>query len=126
MRSAVARRRSSSSRSARWSSMPSESYTGRPGRVRGIRPCAALRAFSDRASGVMVCVDLRERSAMGENADTMRKAYEDFNSGNMDGVLEAWADDIRWEGSNSEQVPGGGTHDGKDEVAQALGRIPEN
>jgi ketosteroid isomerase-like protein len=74
----------------------------------------------------MVCADLRERSAMGENADTLRKAYEDFNSGNMDGVLEAWADDIRWEGSNSEEVPGGGTHEGKDEVAQALARIPEN
>jgi ketosteroid isomerase-like protein len=63
---------------------------------------------------------------MGENADTLRKAYDDFNSGNMDGVLEAWADDVRWEGSNSEEVPGGGTHEGKDAVAQALGRIPEN
>lgn len=63
---------------------------------------------------------------MGQNADTMRQAYEDFNSGNMDGVLEAWADDIRWEGSSSQQVPGGGTFDGKEDVAQALGRIPEN
>ena len=63
---------------------------------------------------------------MGENADTLRKAYDDFNSGNMDAVLEAWADDIRWEGSNSEEVPGGGTHEGKDAVAQALGRISEN
>ncbi len=63
---------------------------------------------------------------MGENADVMKKAYDDFNSGNMDGVLEAWADDIRWEGSNSTDVPGGGTYDGKDDAAQALSRIPES
>ena len=63
---------------------------------------------------------------MSENGDIIRKAYDDFNSGNVDAVLESWADDIHWEGSSSEEVPGGGTYHGKQDAAQTLARIPEN
>ena len=63
---------------------------------------------------------------MAENTEVLRKAYEAFNSGDMDTVLEAWTDDIRWEGSNDERLPGGGTHEGKDAVAGALGKINES
>jgi ketosteroid isomerase-like protein len=63
---------------------------------------------------------------MSDNTDVVRKAYDDFNSGNVDGVLEFWADDIRWEGSNDERLPGGGTYDGKEDAAQVLSNIPEH
>lgn len=62
---------------------------------------------------------------MAENVDTLKSAYDAFNNGDMDGVLAAWHDDIRWEGSNDERLPGGGTHEGKDAVANALGQINE-
>ena len=63
---------------------------------------------------------------MSENTDVMRKAYEAFNSGDMEGVVSTWADDIRWEGATDERLPGGGKYDGKEEAQQALSRIPEN
>ena len=62
---------------------------------------------------------------MGENADVLRSGYEAFARGDMDGVKELWADDIRWEGPNAEQLPGGGTRSGKDDVAGMLGEIAE-
>src|SRR5215208_2454062 len=63
---------------------------------------------------------------MSENTDVIRKAYEDFNSGNMEGVLDSWADDIRWEGATDARMPGGGKYDGKDQAQQVLSNIPEN
>ena len=63
---------------------------------------------------------------MSENLDAMKRGYEAFNSGDTDGVLEVWADDIRWEGSTDERVPGGGKYDGKDEAKQVLENIAEN
>jgi uncharacterized protein len=63
---------------------------------------------------------------VAENTEIMRKAYDAFNSGDMDTVLEAWSDDIRWEGTNDERIPGAGTHEGKDAAAAALGKITES
>jgi ketosteroid isomerase-like protein len=63
---------------------------------------------------------------MPENSEIMKRGYEAFNSGDMDGVLEIWADDIRWEGSTDERIPGGGKYDGKDEAKQVLTNIPDN
>ena len=62
---------------------------------------------------------------MAGNADTLKSAYEGFARGDMDAVTETWTDDIRWEGTNDDKLPGGGRHEGKDAVAQALGRIAE-
>jgi uncharacterized protein len=63
---------------------------------------------------------------MSENTDVMKRGYEAFNSGDMDGVLEVWSDDIRWEGSTDERIPGGGKYNGKDEAKQVLTNIPEH
>jgi uncharacterized protein len=63
---------------------------------------------------------------MSENVDNMRAAYDAFGRGDMDGVTENWNDDIRWEGSNFEGLPGAGTHEGKDAVASMLGEIPDS
>lgn len=57
---------------------------------------------------------------MGQNTDTLRQGYEAFGRGDLDGAAEAWHDDVRWEGTNSKRVPGGGTREGKDDVKQSL------
>ena len=60
---------------------------------------------------------------MSQNSDALKGAYESFNSGDLDGVAAIFADDIRWEGPNTEGVPMSGTHEGKDAVLQAMGGI---
>jgi hypothetical protein len=40
--------------------------------------------------------------------------------------MATWNDDVRWEGTNDERLPAGGAHEGKQAVAQALGRIAES
>ena len=62
---------------------------------------------------------------MSENTDALRKGYEAYGSGDTDTLQEVWADDIRWEGPNSEELPGGGVHEGRDAVMEMLGRIGE-
>lgn len=63
---------------------------------------------------------------MSENSDALKRGYEAFNSGDIDTVREIFAEDIRWEGPNTEGVPMSGTHEGQDAVLQALGAIGEN
>jgi ketosteroid isomerase-like protein len=58
---------------------------------------------------------------MGANADTARKAYEDFSNGDVQAATENWADDIVWQGPNSTELPGGGEHSGKDAAIETLG-----
>lgn len=60
---------------------------------------------------------------MSENSDALRRGYEAFNKGDIDTVREIFAEDIRWEGPNSEGVPMSGVHEGRDAVLQALGEI---
>ena len=60
---------------------------------------------------------------MSQNSDALKGAYESFNSGDLDGVAAIFADDIRWEGPNTDGVPMSGTHEGKDAVLQAMGGI---
>jgi hypothetical protein len=59
------------------------------------------------------------------NADTIRSGYEAFSRGDAEGMKAIWTDDFTWEGSNSEDLPGGGTHQGHDAVLQMLGAIQE-
>jgi ketosteroid isomerase-like protein len=63
---------------------------------------------------------------MSENSDALKRAYEAFNSGDAAQLAEVYADDVRWEGPNTEGVPMSGNYDGKDSVLQALGQIPEH
>ena len=63
---------------------------------------------------------------MGQNLDTIRQGYERYGQGDLDGAAESWTDDIRWEGSNSSDLPGGGVHQGKDEVKRVLQEIPNH
>ena len=63
---------------------------------------------------------------MSQNSDALKRAYDAFNSGDIDTVAETFADDIRWEGPNTDGVPMSGVNEGKDAVLQALGRIGED
>ena len=62
---------------------------------------------------------------MSENTDTLKRGYDAFNSGDAETLAGVFADDVRWEGSNDERVPGAGTFEGRDNVLAALGRATE-
>jgi ketosteroid isomerase-like protein len=63
---------------------------------------------------------------MSENSEALKRGYDAFNRGDIDAVSEIFADDIRWEGPNTDGVPMAGVNEGKDAVLQALGQIGEN
>ena len=63
---------------------------------------------------------------MAANADAIKSGYEGFARRDMDAVMAIWNDDIVWEGPNAEELPGGGTHSGKEAVAAMLGDIANN
>lgn len=62
---------------------------------------------------------------MSENVETLKRGYEAFNSGDVETLAGVFAEDIHWEGTNDQRVPGGGTFDGRDDVLAALGRYTE-
>jgi uncharacterized protein len=57
---------------------------------------------------------------MAGRADRMRQRYQEFGAGDLEAALQDWADDFKWEGSNSTDLPGGGEHQGKDEAVKVL------
>jgi uncharacterized protein len=63
---------------------------------------------------------------MSENSDALKRGYDAFNKGDIDTVMALFADDIRWEGPNTEGVPMAGVHEGKDAMKQAIGQIGES
>ena len=57
---------------------------------------------------------------MASKTDLLRERYQQFSQGDVEGALSNWSDDFVWEGGNSEDMPGGGTHEGKDAAVQVL------
>ena len=57
---------------------------------------------------------------MGAKTDALRDRYERFGRGDIEGALDLWTDDFVWEGSNSPDLPGSGTHEGKQAAMQVL------
>jgi uncharacterized protein len=57
---------------------------------------------------------------MAGKTDLLRERYQQFSQGDVEGALSNWSDDFTWEGGNSEDMPGGGTHQGKDKAVQVL------
>jgi uncharacterized protein len=60
---------------------------------------------------------------MSAGGDLIRKAYDDFAQGNVEGVLGILADDVTWD--VPELVPQGGSASGRDEVGQFFQRLGE-
>jgi ketosteroid isomerase-like protein len=57
---------------------------------------------------------------MAGKADLLRERYEQFSQGDLENALSNWSDDFTWEGSNSEELPGGGKHEGRDRALEVL------
>lgn len=57
------------------------------------------------------------------NADTLRQGYEAFGRGDLDGAVENFADDIRWENPEAPQMPQNGVTEGKDGVKQLFAEV---
>ena len=63
---------------------------------------------------------------MSQNSDALKRGYDAFNSGDAEVLAEIYEDDVRWEGPNTPGLPMSGAYEGKDDVLQALGRIPDD
>src|SRR4051795_12882899 len=65
-------------------------------------------------------------SGMAENVEALKKGFDGFNQGDADAVAEVFDDDVKWEGPNTQEVPGGGTFEGKEKVLEMVGGIQED
>lgn len=63
---------------------------------------------------------------MGGHQDTLRTGYEAFARGDLEAVMALAHDDVLWQGTPVETVPGAGDHRGKEAIAAMLGRIGEH
>jgi uncharacterized protein len=57
------------------------------------------------------------------NADILREGYEAFGRGDLDGAVENFADDIRWENPEAPQLPNSGATEGKDAVKELFANL---
>ena len=63
---------------------------------------------------------------MSENVDVLKRGYDAFNSGDGETLAGVFAEDVRWEGTNDERVPGGGSFEDRDGVMAALGEVSDS
>jgi ketosteroid isomerase-like protein len=61
---------------------------------------------------------------MSQNTDILKQGYEAYGRGDVQAVLEDWADDVKWEGGNAD-LPAGKEYQGKNQVMQAFQEIGE-
>jgi uncharacterized protein len=57
------------------------------------------------------------------NTDTLKRGYEAFGRGDLDGATQDFADDIRWENPEAPQMPNNGVTEGRDAVKQLFGEL---
>jgi uncharacterized protein len=88
--------------------------------VRGTKPGVSKTAHGNTASHTT-----EGEEAMAENVDVLQRGYDAFNSGDAETLAGVFSEDVRWEGTNDQRVPGAGTFDGRDAVLAALGRSTE-
>ncbi|MDQ3846276.1 MAG: nuclear transport factor 2 family protein [Bacteroidota bacterium] len=60
-----------------------------------------------------------------DNTNLVRQGYEDFKNGNIQAVLDKYADSIEWHVPKMEGVPFSGTHRGKQAVGQFFAKLAE-
>ena len=63
---------------------------------------------------------------MGQNADTLKRGWQAFGNGDLEGASEFWADDIRWDGTNDDRLPLGGRIEGRENVVGALAGLGDH
>ena len=57
---------------------------------------------------------------MAGNLDALKQGYQAFAQGDVQGATRIWSDDFTWQGANADELPGSGTHQGKDAALQVL------
>lgn len=63
---------------------------------------------------------------MADKTALLKDGYQAFAKGDVQAASENFADDVRWEGANTDRIPGSGTYTGKDEIIQnAWAVIPQ-
>ena len=60
------------------------------------------------------------------HTDTLRQGYEAYARADLEGALENWHDDARWENPNASQIPNPGVHEGKDAIRRILMDTPQH
>jgi uncharacterized protein len=61
------------------------------------------------------------------NLDTVKSGWDAFQRGDLDGVLDTYADDARFDGWNAKDLPGSGRFEGKQEIGRMLAQYdPDN
>lgn len=63
---------------------------------------------------------------MAGNMDTLKKGYEAFGRGDLDGATADFSDDIRWENPEAPQLPNHGVTEGKDGVKGLFADVTTN
>jgi uncharacterized protein len=63
---------------------------------------------------------------MGRHTEQLKERYACFARGDLQGALELAHDDVVWQGTPAEHVPGAGEHTGKDALGRMVGAIAEN
>lgn len=61
---------------------------------------------------------------MGEHVDRLRERYDAFTRGDVSDALSLAHDDVLWQGTPVESVPGSGEHQGKEALQAMLAAIP--
>jgi ketosteroid isomerase-like protein len=68
-------------------------------------------------------MEINSEEADMSNTDVLRQGYEAFGRGDLDGAVENFTDDIRWENPEAPQMPQNGVTEGKDGVKQLLAEV---
>jgi ketosteroid isomerase-like protein len=55
---------------------------------------------------------------MADNTQILKDGYQAFAKGDIQAATQSFADDITWEGPNTDRIPGSGTHTGVDQIVQ--------
>lgn len=63
---------------------------------------------------------------IGGHRRTLQAGYDAFARGDLETMMGVAHDDVLWQGTPVETVPGAGDHRGKDAIAAMLGQIPEH
>lgn len=58
-----------------------------------------------------------------QNKQLVMQAYQMYQAGNIDGVIQLFADDCEWIGNPTEDVPFSGLYHGKQEVAEYFAEL---
>jgi ketosteroid isomerase-like protein len=57
------------------------------------------------------------------NVDALKEGYEAFGHGDLEGAVQSFADDIRWENPEAPQIPNNGVTEGKEQVKQLFAEL---